>query len=184
MHLLGISGSLRSGSFNTRLLASAADHVPEGWTFAMPELLRDVPPFDVDAEDSAPEPVARVREHIAGADAILIATPEYNSSIPGQLKNVLDWVSRPYATNALRSRPVAVISASTTPFGGMWAAAELRKVLARTGARVVEGGVALPEAAEAFGPDGRLLDPELDQALAAAVAALAAEARAGTVASG
>jgi chromate reductase len=84
-------------------------------------------------------------------------------------------VSRPYATNVLRNRPVAVVSASTTPFGGVWAAAELRKVLARTGARVLEDGVAVFSAEKAFGPDGRLIDHELDKALAAAVGALARE---------
>ncbi len=103
MHLLGISGSLRSGSHNTQLLAAAADRLPEGWTFAMPDLLRDVPPFDVDAEEPAPQPVERVRALIAAADAVLVSTPEYNASIPGQLKNVLDWTSRPFATNVLRN---------------------------------------------------------------------------------
>lgn len=177
MHLLGISGSLRASSFNTRLLAAAADHVPEGWTFATPDVLRDVPPFDADAEEPAPVSVLAMRELIAGADAVLVSTPEYNSSFPGHLKNVLDWASRPYATNALRNKPVAVLSASSTSFGGVWAAADLRRVLARIGARVVEDGPAVPEAAAAFGPDGRLLDAELDRALADAVGAVTSGAR-------
>ena len=110
MHLLGISGSLRAGSFNSRLLAAAGDHVPDGSELLGVLIgLRDIPPFDADAEEPAPAAVAAFREALEAADAVLISTPEYNSSIPGQLKNALDWASRPFATNALRNRPVVVI---------------------------------------------------------------------------
>jgi chromate reductase len=177
MHLLGISGSLRTDSLNGRLLAAALEHAPAGWSTSVYDGLRDVPPFDVDAEEPAPEPVAHLRAALRSADAVLIATPEYNSSIPGQLKNALDWASRPYATNPLRNRPVAVISASDGLFGAVWAAAELRKVLARIGARVVDADLGVPEAHDAFAPHGGLADPELDARLAATVAALVAEVR-------
>ena len=100
-------------------------------------------------------------EVLRGADALLISTPEYNSSIPGQLKNALDWASRPYATSALRNLPAAVLSVSTGSFGGVWAQAELRKVLAASGARVVEAGVSVPKCREAFDDEGRLRDQEL-----------------------
>ncbi len=180
MHLLGISGSLRAGSFNSRLLAAAGDHVPDGWSFSAFDGLRDIPPFDADAEEPAPAAVAAFREAIEAADAVLISTPEYNSSIPGQLKNALDWASRPFATNALRNRPAVVISASTNPFGGIWAAAELRKVLARIGARVVDTELGIPGAQEAFDEHGSLADPDLHARLGEVVQAVtaAAEARA------
>jgi chromate reductase len=180
MHLLGISGSLRAGSFNSRLLAAAGDHVPDGWSFSTFDGLREIPPFDVDAEEPAPAAVTALREAIESADAVLISTPEYNSSIPGQLKNALDWASRPFATNALRNRPAVVISASTNPFGGIWAAAELRKVLARIGSRVVDTELGIPGAQEAFDEHGSLADPELHARLGEVVGAVtaAAEARA------
>ena len=96
----------------------------------------------------APRPVHWLREEIGAADAILFATPEYNHSIPGHLKNALDWVSRPHMTNTLRNKPVAVIGASTGMFGAVWAQAELRKVLAAIGARVVDREVPIPAADE------------------------------------
>ena len=177
MRLLGISGSLRGDSLNGRLLAAGLGHAPDDWTTSTYDALRHIPPFDADAEEPAPEAVAHLRDAIAAADAVLFSTPEYNSSIPGQLKNALDWASRPYATNPLRGRPVAVVSASDGIFGGVWAAAELRKVLARIGARVVDADLGVPEAHVAFDADGRLLDHELDARLAAAVATLLAEVR-------
>jgi chromate reductase len=102
-----------------------------------------------------------LRAAIAGADAILFATPEYNSSIPGQLKNAIDWASRPLATNSLRNKPVAVIGASTGAFGAVWAQGELRKVLAATGARVAEAELALGHADQRLDEDGRLTDDNL-----------------------
>ena len=112
---------------------------------------------------------------IASADALLIATPEYNASIPGQLKNALDWASRPFAATALRRKPVAVIGASTGPFGAVWAQAELRRVLRTIGARVVERELAIGRAHEAFGPAGRLLDRTGRDSLSEIVRALVEE---------
>ena len=130
------------------------------------ERLKDVPPYDEDDDgDLAPEGARRLREAIEAADAILIATPEYNSSIPGQLKNALDWASRPFPDNVLRNKPVAVIGASTGVFGAVWAQAEVRKVLAATGARVVDIELPVAGAEEAFAGD-RLADEEVHERLA------------------
>jgi chromate reductase len=111
-------------------------------------------------------------------DALLFATPEYNSSVPGQLKNALDWASRPIATNVLRNKPVAVIGASTGAFGAVWAQAELRKTLAATGARVIDGEVAAGHAPRRFDAQGRLSDENLREELGEVVETLADAARA------
>ncbi|MDQ1686916.1 MAG: hypothetical protein QOC82_3653, partial [Frankiaceae bacterium] len=123
-----------------------------------------------------PEPVRALREAIADADAILIATPEYNHSIPGALKNALDWASRPHATNPLRGKPAAVIGASTGLFGAVWAQAELRKVLAAIGARVVDAELVVPLAHEIFTDDGVLVDEEIAGGLRDVMHALVTEA--------
>ena len=162
MKVLGISGSLRRDSYNRKLLLNAAELLPAGVEFELFEALKDVPPFDEDDEQSEPAAVARLRAAIAGADALLIATPEYNSSIPGQLKNAIDWASRPtIATSVLRNKPVAVVGASTGAFGAVWAQADLRKVLGAAGARVVEDDVAVGHAHERFDSEGRLEDETL-----------------------
>jgi chromate reductase len=106
---------------------------------------------------------------------LLISTPEYNASVPGQLKNAVDWASRPLLTGALRGKPVVVIGASTGMYGAVWAQAELRKVLATAGARVVDAEIVVSRAAERFDPEGRLVDEEIRDELRAALAALVAE---------
>jgi chromate reductase len=138
MRILGISGSLRAGSHNTELLRAAAELLPSGAELELFDRLREIPPFDADIEDSPPPAVIALKEAIAEADAILIATPEYNHSIPGVLKNALDWVSRPIAANPMRGKPALVIGASTGMFGAVWAQAETRKVLGALGARVLD----------------------------------------------
>ena len=177
MRVLGIPGSLREDSFNRKLLANAADLLPGDATLEIWEGLKAVPPFDEDDEQLHPEGVVRLRGALAGADAVLIATPEYNHSIPGQLKNALDWASRPKATAALRDKPVAVIGASTGAFGAVWAQAELRKVLAAAGARVVDAELPLSFAGRRFDPNGRLVDDDVREQLRAVVEMLVAEAR-------
>ncbi len=179
MRVLGISGSLRSGSHNTNLLRVAAQVVSPPHELEIFNGLRDIPPYDADEDtDPAPEAVQRLRDAIAEADAVLIATPEYNSSLPGQLKNAFDWASRPFPGNALRNKPVAVIGASTGMFGAVWAQAEARKVLGATGARVVDVELPVPHAEAAFAGD-RLADAEVHENLAGIVNELiaAAEAR-------
>ena len=178
MKVLGISGSLRRDSYNRNLVRAAAELVPENVEFELWNGLKEVPPYDEDDDaEPAPAAVARLRASIAGADALLISTPEYNSSIPGQLKNALDWVSRPIATNALRNKPVIVVGASTGAFGAVWAQAELRKILAALGARVLDFELPVPHAHTRFGDDG-LTDDEIRESLAEALEALDAEARA------
>ena len=175
MRILGISGSLRRGSYNAKLLHAAGELLLGDVEFEIWDGLKAVPPFDEDDEADPPAGVAELRDAIAGADAILIATPEYNASVPGQLKNAIDWASRPVATAVLRNNPVAVVGASTAMFGAVWAQAELRKVLAHAGARVVQGEVAVPLAHTRFDDDGRLPDPELRRQLAEVVYGLVEE---------
>jgi chromate reductase, NAD(P)H dehydrogenase (quinone) len=176
--ILGISGSLRRDSHNTNLLRAAAEAAGPDMELEIFEGLKEIPPFDEDDDvDPRPASVARLNSEIAGADAVLFSTPEYNSSIPGQLKNAIDWVSRPIATNVLRNKPVAVVGASTGAFGAVWAQAELRKVLASLGARVVDLELPVPHAHTRF-EDGSLTDDEIRAGLAEAIEALADTARA------
>jgi chromate reductase len=167
MRVLGISGSLRRDSHNTRLLRAAGELTQEhGAEFEVFDGLKAIPPYDEDDDvGDGPEAVAHLREAIADADAVLFATPEYNSSIPGVLKNAVDWASRPLATNPLRNKPVAVIGASTGMFGAVWAQAELRKVLGAAGARVTEVELAVGHVHEHLDPAGRLADPAQEEAL-------------------
>ena len=175
--ILGISGSLRRDSHNTSLLRAAAEAAGPDVEVEVYEGLKDVPPYDEDADvHPRPEAVARLNAAIGDADAVLFATPEYNSSIPGQLKNAIDWISRPVATNALRNKPVAVVGASTGAFGAVWAQAELRKVLAALGARVLDIELPVPHAHTRFDEEG-LTDEEIRASLAEAVEELAAEVR-------
>ena len=159
-------------------LLAAAEHFPQDVEVEIWDGLRSVPPYDEDDDgDTAPVAVARMRAAIAGADALLFSTPEYNSSIPGQLKNALDWASRPAGGGALRNKPVAVVGASTGAFGAVWAQAELRKVLAAAGARVVDGEVAVGHAHERFDAAGTLVDVNLNDELREVVETLLEETR-------
>jgi chromate reductase len=155
MTVLGISGSLRQGSYNSRLLRASAELLPPGAELEVYTGLGDIPAFNEDAEHSPPPAVVALKDAIAQADAVLIATPEYNHSIPGVLKNALDWVSRPMAKNPMRGKPALVIGASTGMFGAVWAQAETRKVLGALGARVLDEELPVARA-----PDS-LDDPEL-----------------------
>src|SRR5689334_4406668 len=150
MRILGISGSARRDSHNTKLLRAAAETLPAGVELVEWEGLTALPIFDEDLEAEQPAAVADLLDAIAAADAVLIATPEYNHSIPGGLKNALDWASRPFETNPLRNKPALVIGASTGLFGAVWAQAETRKVLATTGARVLDAEFPVGLADDAF----------------------------------
>lgn len=160
MHVLAISGSLRTESFNSRLLRLATARLPEGATFSFFEDIAAITAFDQDIEHQPPGAVVELKQAIGRADAVLIATPEYNSSIPGALKNALDWASRPYDENPLRNKPVAAIGASAGMSGAVEAQADLRKVLARIGARVVDGDLPVPRVGT-FEQDGELVLPEV-----------------------
>ena len=178
MKILGISGSLRRESHNTALVRAAAELLPDGAELVLWDGLKAIPPYDED-DDVHPGPpaVAALRAAIADADAVLFATPEYNSSIPGHLKNALDWVSRPLISNPLRNKPVAVVGASTGMFGALWSQAELRKVLKAIGARVVDRDLPVARAPTRFDEDGHLVDEAIREQLADIVAELVAEAR-------
>jgi chromate reductase len=177
MRVLGISGSLRRGSQNAKLLRAAGELLPAGVELEIFGELESVPPYNEDRDtDEAPLAAALLRDAIAGADALLIATPEYNSSIPGQLKNAVDWASRPFGASALRGKPVVVIGASTGMYGAVWAQAELRKALGTAGARVVDAEVAVGRAQTRFDADGRLVDEDVRIELREAVDALVDEA--------
>jgi chromate reductase len=177
MRILGITGSLRRESHNRRLLLEAAELLPAGVELALFDGLKAVPPYDED-DDIEPvhDAVAALREAIDGADALLIATPEYTGSVPGQLKNAIDWASRPRGAAALLGKPVAVIGASTGSFGGVWAQAEVRKILGTAGARVVQNEHAVPRAHERLSEHGRLVHDDREQ-LEGLLEALLAEIR-------
>ena len=172
MHILGLCGSLRRNSYNRQLLVTAAGVLPEGGRLELFDALERIPPFNEDHEEDVPAPVQWLRRRIGEADAVLIATPEYNSSPPGHLKNALDWASRPRGASVIREKPVAVIGASTSQHGASRAQAELRKVLKSSGARVVEGEVAIGRAHERFMPDGWVVESQLRDTLAELLARL------------
>ena len=165
MRILGITGSVRRGSHNRKLLRAAAAALPPGVGLLEWSGLADLPAFDEDQENAPSVPVRAFLEAIASADALLIATPEYNASLPGALKNALDWASRPWESNVLRGKPTAVIGASTGPFGAVWAQAELRRTLTASGAHVVDAELPVGTAAGAFTADGSLTDPALGERL-------------------
>jgi chromate reductase len=175
--VLGISGSLRRDSHNAKLLSSAGEMFERyGVEFEAYQDLKQVPPYDEDDDrDPTPAAVAHLRAAVEGADAVFFSTPEYNHSIPGQLKNAVDWLSRPVGSGALTGKPVAVIGASTGMFGAVWAQAELRKVLAAAGARVVEGEVPVGHAHTRFDEAGRLSAPDLAEQVDAVVQSVIAE---------
>ncbi len=176
MRILAISGSLRAGSHNSRLLRHLAERAPTGAEIEIWDGLKSIPPYDQDDDgDVAPPPVAALRRAIATADALLIATPEYNSSIPGVLKNAIDWASRPRATTPLQGKPVAVIGATTGSFGAVWAQAETRKALASAGARVIGLDLPIAKAHEAFDDDGSLRSADHDDRIGEILDSLAVE---------
>jgi chromate reductase len=167
MRILGLSGSLRRDSHNTRLLAGARTLLPSGVELIVFDELAAIPPYNEDDEHETPPAVAALKAAIAAADAVLVATPEYNGSIPGVLKNALDWVSRPVADTPLRGKPTAVVGASTGLFGAVWAQADARKVLSTIGARVVDRELPVAQADEALGADGLPRERDAVEALSA-----------------
>ena len=175
--ILGISGSLRRDSHNTRLLRAAERLLPDGTRLELYGSLREVPHYDADLDVQPADPaVAHLRDAITAADGVLIATPEFNGGAPGALKNAIDWASRPFGEGALRGKPVAVIGASTGLFGAVWAQADVRKALGIIGSEVLEGELGVGQADQAFDENGDLVDPGQRAALAKIVGELAAAA--------
>jgi chromate reductase len=138
--------------------------------------LASLPAFNEDLERTPPPSVRAFLGAVADADALLIATPEYNASVPGALKNALDWASRPYPNNVLNQKPSLVIGASTGLFGAVWAQAEVRKTLAASGAIVLDTELAVAAADGAFRPNASLADPRLRTRLRALLGDLIQEA--------
>lgn len=176
MRLLTISGSLRAGSHNTALLRAAAELAPDGVEVRQFEGLDRLPHYNEDLDTDEPlAEVQRLRDEVAAADVVLISTPEYNGSVPGHLKTAIDWASRPFGPgSSLWGKPVAVIGASVTDYGAIWAQDHLRKSLGLAGARVLDLELAIPKAPDEFGPHGELKDPETRARLAEIVNGLVA----------
>ncbi|GAB3927127.1 NAD(P)H-dependent FMN reductase [Kribbella albertanoniae] len=159
--ILAISGSLRAGSLNTALLRAAQKHAPAGVTIELYDGLAELPYYngDLDTEENLPVQARELRELITAADGVLIATPEYNYSIPGGLKNAIDWASRPSATSSLLHKPVAIMGAAPTNFGTVRAQLALRQVFVWTHSDVVvKPEVMVFRAHERFDEAGNLID--------------------------
>lgn len=177
--LVGLSGSLRAASFNTGLLRAAAELVPEGSSLvvATPE---GIPLYNADLEREAgmPEAIERLKAQIIAADALVLATPEYNNGIPGVLKNAIDWLSRPPSDMArvFAGRPVAVIGASPGGFGTILAQAAWLPVLRTLGTRPWFGGrLMVSRAGSAFDDAGNLTSPEIRSQLQTFLAGFVAD---------
>lgn len=169
MKILVISGSARRESLNTRL-AQVAAAVRPGDTLTLMSGLDRLPFFNADVEEAGlPAPVLELREAVADADALVIVTPEYNGTVPGMLVNAVDWLSRPPGDSVLQRKPVVVLSASPSRYGGIRAAEHLRTVLGYIGADIAPVGISVPRAHE------RLVDGAVDAALAAEVAGVLAK---------
>ncbi|MCL4841625.1 MAG: NAD(P)H-dependent oxidoreductase [Bryobacteraceae bacterium] len=177
VHILGIAGSLRKGSLNRMLLRAAGAALPEGVTLEEFELA-GVPVFNQDSEDPLPESVARLKERIGAADAILIATPEYNYSAPGVLKNAIDWASRPQGRNSWQGKPVAVMGASMGLMGTSRAQYHLRQMFVFLDMHPVnKPEVMIASAHQKFDEEGRLTDAKAREMVGRLVESLAAWTR-------
>lgn len=165
--LLGISGSLRKGSYNTLLLRVARDLAPDGVEVDIYDGLGDIPLYNDDVRaQGEPEPAHRLRQAIVEADGVLIATPEYNWSVPGVLQNAIDWVSRPAGHSAFRNKVVAIMGASTSMVGSLRAQLQLRQVLRTVDAITVPKPEVLVSFANTkFDQDGELTDETARQLL-------------------
>ncbi len=181
LKVLGIGGSLRKGSHNSRLLDSASRVLPADAEYEVldVEVLRNLPHYDedIDTPDQQNPWVNTLREKILGADALLFVTPEYNAGLPSFIKNAVDWVSRPREDAAIKGKPSAAISASTAQYGGVWAQDQLRKALTISGARVIDAEFAVAKSHEVIEEHGDVLHTEREEELAEILEALVEQAR-------
>lgn len=178
MRILAVAGSLRAASYNAALARAARRLVPDGVEVELYDGLAALPPYDEDLDgEDAPAPVRDLRARIAEAGAVLFVTPEYNGSVPGVLKNAIDWASRPpRGEAALWGKTVAVAGASTGQYGALWAQQDLRRILGIAGARVISGELPVARAQEVFDDTGRLRDPLVAERLREHLGRLVAEA--------
>jgi chromate reductase, NAD(P)H dehydrogenase (quinone) len=179
MRILAISGSLRAGSYNSGLARAASDLAPEGVEVELYRGLERIPPYHQDLDQEGiemPDAVRELRRQIEDADALFFATPEYNGSIPGVLKNAIDWASARHRGSSFRNKTAAIAGASTGAFGAIWALQDLRRVLGIAGARVTDGEVAVARAQNSFDDESRLQDPLVAERLREHLAALVREA--------
>jgi chromate reductase, NAD(P)H dehydrogenase (quinone) len=173
MRILVVPGSLREGSFNAATARAATALAPEGVTVEVYDGLRTLPPYDADADGEDAEPAVHDwRRRIAAADAVLFVTPEYNGSVPGVLKNAIDWASRPHRACAIWGQTVAVAGATTGSYGAVWALADLRRILGIAGARVIDEEVSVSQAHTRVDDDGELADPTTAEHVRQLLAAL------------
>jgi chromate reductase, NAD(P)H dehydrogenase (quinone) len=156
--ILGIAGSLRKASYNRAALRAAQEYAPEGVKIEIFEL-DDIPPFNQDEEKNPPQSVIELKQRVRAADAILFATPEYNYSIPGVLKNAIDWASRPYGDSAWNDKPAAIMGASMGTGGTVRAQYHLRQTFIFLNLHPINGPeVMITNAAERFDDQGNLKD--------------------------
>jgi chromate reductase, NAD(P)H dehydrogenase (quinone) len=175
--ILGIVGSLRKDSYNHFALKAAQDLLPDGAVLNLIEL-HDIPVFNQDDEMAMPAAVLEFKQKILAADAILFATPEYNYSVAGALKNAIDWASRPYGESAWTGKPAAVMGVSTGRLGTARAQYHLRQILVTLDMPTVnQPEVMIGDAAQRFGPDGRLTDEPTRQSMQTLLEALVQLAR-------
>jgi chromate reductase len=178
IRILGIAGSLRSGSYNRQLLSAAQQLAPSGVEIVVFDALAELPHYDPDLDTAdVADIVSRFRREVAEADGLLLVTPEYNGSVPGALKNAIDWLSRPRGEAALAGKPVSITGTSTGQYGGLWAQSDLKKIVGIAGARVVGAELPVPSAGSAFGDDGSLTDSVQRRRVTEQLTELAAEIR-------
>jgi chromate reductase, NAD(P)H dehydrogenase (quinone) len=173
MRLLVVPGSLREGSFNAAIARAVRGLAPNGVAVEVYDGLRMLPPYDADADgEDVAASVQDLRRRIAAADGVLFVTPEYNGSVPGVLKNAIDWASRPHRECALWGQTVAVAGATTGSYGAVWALADLRRILGIAGARVIDEEVSVSQAHTRVDDDGELADPTTAEHMRQLLAAL------------
>jgi chromate reductase, NAD(P)H dehydrogenase (quinone) len=177
--ILAVPGSLRFGSYNAALARAARELTPPGVEVEVYDGLARLPHYDQDLDQpgtAAPPAVRKLRERIEEADALLIVTPEYNGSVPGVLKNAIDWASARHRGSSFENKTVAIAGVTTGQYGAIWAQQDLRKILGISGARVMHGELPVSRASQAFDEVGELVDPLVAERLREHLAALVREA--------
>ena len=173
--ILGIAGSLRRGSYNRAALAEAQKMAPEGMRIEIFDDLGAIPLYNQDAEKDTPRAVAALKEKVRASDGVLFVTPEYNYSVPGVLKNAIDWASRPYGDSAWEGKPVAVMGASVGMIGTARAQYHLRQMFVFLNMHALNRPeVMIANAAEKFDAQGSLTDEKTRGKIRDLLAALAA----------